>query len=369
MLALRVAGVLLGTFVVAATVGSSIRTVILPRGVAARLSRVVFILGRAAFELRVGRSADYGRRDRILALYGPASLLLLLLTWIVLLFGAYTVIFWSITGSSLQAALALSGSSLFTLGFEAPRTLPATLLAFTEAALGLVELALLITYMPTLYSAFQRREWLVTTLEVRAGSPPSGLEMLLRYHRLKRIDRLPEDVWIKWEDWFADVEETHTSLPALAFFRSPQPDRSWITAAGAVLDAASLMRSSVDLPPETEADLTIRAGYIALRRIATFFRIRFNNVPAPDDPISVAREEFDQALDTLEAAGLPVKADREQAWRDFRGWRVNYDTVLVVLAQLVSAPPAPWSSDRGSTRWRPPGLRALLGLEARAEPA
>ena len=33
----------------------------------------------------------------------------------------------------------------------------------------------------------------------------------------------------------------------------------------------------------------------------------------------------------LEEAGLPIKADREQAWMDFAGWRVNYDRVLLVL--------------------------------------
>jgi len=44
--------------------------------------------------------------------------------------------------------------------------------------------------------------------------------------------------------------------------------------------------------------------------------------------------------------GLPLKADRAQAWRDFAGWRVTYDAVLVALAVLTVAPPAPWSSDR-----------------------
>jgi hypothetical protein len=48
----------------------------------------------------------------------------------------------------------------------------------------------------------------------------------------------------------------------------------------------------------------------------------------------------------LAAGGVPLKADREQAWRDFSGWRVNYDMVLILLAGLTKAPPAPWSSDR-----------------------
>jgi hypothetical protein len=42
-----------------------------------------------------------------------------------------------------------------------------------------------------------------------------------------------------------------------------------------------------------------------------------------------------------------VKDDRDAAWRAFVGWRVNYDSVLVGLSELIMAPEAPWSSDRG----------------------
>ena len=47
---------------------------------------------------------------------------------------------------------------------------------------------------------------------------------------------------------------------------------------------------------------------------------------------------------------MPIKADRDQAWLDFAGWRVNYDTVLLELADLTDAPYAMWSSDRGVLR-------------------
>jgi hypothetical protein len=169
--------------------------------------------------------------------------------------------------------------------------------------------------------------------------------MLKRYQRIHGLGRLNE-VWRAWEVWFADLEESHTSLAALAFFRSPQPDRSWITAAGAVLDAASLTASALDVPKDPQADLTIRAGYVALRSIADFFGIPHNENPLPTDPIGVRREEFDAVLDELARSNLPIKADRDQAWRDFTGWRVNYDTVLRTLCTLTMAPYAPWSSDR-----------------------
>ena len=112
------------------------------------------------------------------------------------------------------------------------------------------------------------------------------------------------------------------------------------------MDGAALVRSAVDIPTDSQADLCIRAGYLALRYISAFFLIPYNPDPSPDDPISVSRTEFEAALDEMEAAGVPLISDREQAWRDFSGWRVNYDTVLLALAELMIAPPARWSSDR-----------------------
>ena len=73
----------------------------------------------------------------------------------------------------------------------------------------------------------------------------------------------------------------------------------------------------------------------------------FEHRPAPDDPISITRQEWDDAMDDLAASGVAIKADRDRAWRDFAGWRVNYDTVLLELAELTDAPYAMWSSDRG----------------------
>ncbi|MGZ4739106.1 MAG: hypothetical protein ACXVLM_07715 [Ilumatobacteraceae bacterium] len=51
---------------------------------------------------------------------------------------------------------------------------------------------------------------------------------------------------------------------------------------------------------------------------------------------------------------MELKRDRDQAWRDFSGWRVNYDKVLVELCALTIAPPAKWSSDRVGELRLPP---------------
>ena len=241
----------------------------------------------------------YERRDRLLATYAPIGMLGLLVTWIGLAFLGYAAIFWGLDGAtSTTVALELSGSSLFTLGFLRPTTFWLMMVSFTEAAIGLFLLALLITYLPSINGAFSRREQGVTALAVRAGEPPSGTEMVLRFWRLERMSELHE-VWLEWERWFVDIEETHTSFSALAFFRSPQTDHSWVTAAGAVLDAAALTVSSIDVPHDVQADICIRAGYLSLRRIAEGFGIAFDREPAPGDPISITRQEWDDAMDDL----------------------------------------------------------------------
>ena len=346
----RVVLSVLGALAIIGTIGSAVRTVILPRAVASRITRRVFRTLRIVFDLRVQR-ASYERTDRIMALYAPISILALLLTWMLILFVAFTGIFWSLGIRPWRAAFETSGSSLLTLGFEHPHDIPNVSFVFVEAALGLFILALLITYLPTAYAAFSRREEMVALVSVRAGTPPSAIEMLQRYSLIE-FRRGLEEWWPRWEEWFIQVEETHTSLPVLAFFRSPQPQHSWVTAAGTILDCASLISSTVEGPRQPDAELCIRSGFLALRRISAFFRIPFNNDPAPDDPISITRHEFDDACMRLEQAGVPLKTDRDQAWKDFAGWRVNYDDVLLGLALLTVAPVAEWTSDRSRSAAR-----------------
>ncbi len=338
-----------------ATLGSAVRTVVLPRGIQAKLATAVFLATRVFFRVRVGRAPTYERRDKVMAGYGPVSLLTLAVVWQLAVGTAYTAMFWSVGTRPLRAAFLISGSSLFTLGFQHPDTLSGSVLSFSEAALGLGLLALLISYLPTLYNAFSRREVFVAQLEVRAGSPPSGAAMIVRYATIGWLGGMAS-LWERWEGWFVELEETHTSFPALVFFRSPQPEHSWITAAGAMLDGAALASSTL-ADHDPDAEIMLRAGYLSLRRIADYFAIPYNADPSPSDPISVAREEYDDVYDRLQTAGIELRTDREQAWRDFAGWRVNYDTVLITLAALVVAPTAPWSSDRSVTAFRPTVLR------------
>ena len=170
--------------------------------------------------------------------------------------------------------------------------------------------------------------------------------MLVRFHRIGQVDRLA-GLWRRWEQWFVEVEETHTSFPILVYFRSPQPDHSWVTAAGTVLDAASLWAAAVEHPNDPDAQLMIRAGSLALRRIAgAISGCPTTPIPSPDEPITISRYEFDEACRTMAEAGVPLRDDLDAAWRAYAGWRVNYDIVLLNLARLTEAPPAPWVSDR-----------------------
>ncbi len=358
MMLVQILSFFVGAIVVAWTLLSAIETLVLPRSAPNLLTRVVFVSVRRIFAVRLHWARTYAERDRVLALFAPVSLLLLLPTWLTLVLFGYMGMFWALGVGSWQDAFWVSGSSLLTLGFAPVNDLPEMVLAFSEATIGLILVAVLIAYLPSMYAAFSRRETAVTLLEVRADNPPSAVEMILRFNRIHGLDRLTEQ-WLTWEAWFADIEESHASLPALVFFRSPRPDRSWITAAGAILDAAALTLSAVDIPADPRAALCIRAGYLALRQIADFFGIPYDPTPQPTDPISVTREEFDAACERLEAAGVPLKPDRDQAWRDFAGWRVNYDSVLLDLAGLVVAPDAPWSGDRATAFRMPPVRRKI----------
>jgi hypothetical protein len=342
-LAGRVVVFLSGAAVVVATLFSAIRTFVLPRSARSMLTATVFRTSRRVFELLAWGS--YEHRDRVMALYTPVTVFVLAIAWLVLVLVSYAAMFWAIGYGTPADSLWVSGSSLLTLGAAPIELTSHRLLAFTEAALGLGLVAVLIAYLPTLYSAFSRREQMVTMLEVRAGLPPSSVVMLLRLHRIGWRDNLGEE-WARWEQWFADLEESHTALPMVIWLRSPRPERSWVTAAGTVLDAAALWLATTPGPPDPNAQLCLRAGYVALRRIADFFLIAYDPDPAPNDPISITRGEFDAVVDQMADAGMEVVADRDAAWRAFAGWRVNYDTVLLRLGKVASAPPATWVSDR-----------------------
>lgn len=344
---LEILGFLVGVAAVATTVLSAVRAVVLPRASQTFIPRITTDAVRSLLRLRATRAVTYHDRDRVMAMLAPLALLLMLVSWLAVLFLAYALMFACVTGRSAAGSFLLSGSSIVTLGTASDARFWPSMLSYSEAALGLLLVALFITYFPSIYSAFTRREAGVTLLQVRAGDPPQATTMLIRYHRIEGRRYQLTELWRQWEAWFADIEESHTTFPILAFFRSPQPERSWITAAGALLDAAAFWVACVDEHPiDPDAQLCIRAGYLALRHIADAFTLGYDPDPPADGPVTISRHEWEAAMAEMAGAGVPLVADRERAWADWRGWRVNYDTVLLRLARLVEAPPAPWVSDR-----------------------
>jgi hypothetical protein len=355
MVVVDVALFVLGLAVVLWVLASAIVTVLVPRGDSSLLSRALFVTSNRAFEAAARAASSESRSDAIRARFAPVTLIALPATWALGIMAGFVPLFWAVGVRPFGEVLVLTGSSLTTLGFARPNEGPAVGLAVAEGLVGLAIVALLISFLPTIYGHFSRREVKVTKLASRAGSPPTPAELIVRAERISGLDGLDE-LWSEWERWFFELEESHTSYAALVFFRSQAMGRSWILAAGAVLDGAALRASTVDRPRSAEAELCIRAGFLALRAVADSFDVDHDRNPRPDDPISVTRSEFDAVYEQLRAEGVPLRPDRDQAWRDWAGWRVNYDAVLLALCGMIQPPPAPWSSDRAPA-YRPPAIR------------
>src|ERR1022692_1485328 len=204
----------------------------IPRATRTRLNRVVSATVYGLFRLLTARIDDLPRRERILAVSAPSFLLSLLASWLLCLYAGFALLLWPSAGS-FTLALRESGSSLFTLGFALPAAI-----VFAAAASGLAVLALLISYLPLLYTAFNRRETLVAMFEALAGAPPWGPELLARQALIDNSATLP-GLYGRWTEWAADISESHVNYRTLVYFRSPDPAASWRLSLLAVLDGAA----------------------------------------------------------------------------------------------------------------------------------
>jgi hypothetical protein len=294
----------------------------------------------------------YEPRDRILATEAPIQLIMQTVAWLGAFEVGFALLLWPFVGDvGLGGAFELAGSSLCTLGYAVPHEGAPQGLCDLAALLGLGTVALQIGYLPTLYAAFNRREGLVTLLDSRAGVPSWGPELLARSHYglgagVSAVGELPA-LFEEWERWSADVAESHTTYLSLVNFRSPRALSSWVTAQLAVLDAAALYLSLLpDAPKAINARLCLRGGFTCLTAIA---RARGFDVPEeadPNDGISLTYEEFADAIGRLTDVDFPLERTTEEAWLDFMGWRVNYESAAYAVARAVDAPPALWSGPR-----------------------
>jgi len=323
---------------------SVMRTLIVPRGFVSRMSRLVDRATHGGFQLAAGRAATYSLKDRILTYEGPFRLVAYLVVWLAAALAGYSLIFWPFTGSFAEAVTS-AGSAMFTLGFVPVNGPVPYTAAFLAAATGLSVVALEIAYLPTIYGAFNRRETLVTMLGSRTGSPPWGPEVLARHALINNLEDLTQ-FFRDWEVWAADVAESHTNYPVLIAFRSPEPLRSWVVALNAMLDAAAMYLALAPRRAPSQANSFLRMGYVSLREIATVMGIDFDADPLPENPIDLPYEAFRDAVDMLDMASFPREVSVADAWPQYHGWRVNYESLVYQIADALTAPPGPWSGPR-----------------------
>jgi hypothetical protein len=330
---------------------SVIGTLIVPRPVGSWLTRAVDRLILASYTTVTRPITNWVRRDRILATQAAAVLVTQLVAWLGTFLAGYTLILWPSQARSFTASLADAGSSLFTLGFaEPPGTVPAVIV-FIAAATGMIVIALQIGYLPTLYAAFNRRETEVALLVARAGAPNWGPELLARTHYgfgsgTSTLDTLP-DFYRMWERWAADVAESHTTYLPLVRFRSPQPYSSWVIALLSVLDSAALILSlAPEEAPTVPARLCLRSGFRCLIRIARAMDFDVPDEANPEAGITLKYEEFLDAIARMREVGFNITRGPADAWPDFVGWRVNYESAAYQIAAAIDAIPAPWSGPR-----------------------
>lgn len=347
-------GAALGLIIVLSTLMSVVTSLVLPRFGASRIQKYAGIGMIKLFSRISHRFETYEARDRFLALQAPLYLIVILAIWLAALLTGFALMLWPFMNTGgLVHAITVSGSSLFTLGFAAQAGAAPRLLVFCAAAAGLWIVALQIAYLPVLYGAFNRREVLVTMLDSRAGSPAWGPELLARSELVDNVQNLPQ-LYQRWEEWAADVAETHASYPVLLWFRSPHPYRSWVIGLLAVMDAAAIQLSTQPLEAPSGARAFLRMGYMCLRDLATVVGVTYDADPKPSDPIQLTEDNYQDAIHHLEHVGWKMQRGAAESWVHFRGWRVNYESLAYRIADAVNAPPALWAGPR---RNLPPRLQ------------
>lgn len=360
-----------GLLIVAVVLYDVFQAVVVPRWTD-RALRISPLLLDALWPLwrRIGlRIRKAGKREDFLGTFAPLALMLILVAWVLSLILGYGLVAYALRGefrppiADLGSGLYVAATSLLTIGYGdiVAHGTPARAAMLAAGASGLAVMALMISLTFTLYDSFQRREVLVLMLDARAGAPPSGVTLLETYAQLGLLAELPA-LFGAWELWSAEMLDSHLAYPVLPYFRSSHTDESWISALGAVLDAATLLLTTVEaeapfaterLPVTTlpgAAQLLYALGCHALIDLSHWFRFapppRASAEEADQPPsVGVERTEFEEARRRLAAAGFPLCAS-EVAWRSFAKKRAVYAAALNELAKHFATPPTQWIGDR-----------------------
>lgn len=334
---------LIGILIIGIVVADVFQSVVVPRRtprtfkVSSWLTRILWIPWRQ-LSLRATK-----RREYLLGIFAPLSLMLLLTVWVVALVFGFGLVLYALHDSvqppieNYESAFYLAGTSLFTLGFgDYVAVGIARVVVLTAAGCGLAVMSLVITFLFSLYSSLQHREVYVNLVEARAGSPPSGVALLETYARLKILNQLPQDLG-DWEAWGAEIFESHRAYPVLSFFRSTSEDDSWIGTLGAMLDACTLLLTTIETEHCGMAYLMHRMGCRIVLDLHRLFRL------PPAETLEVDRDQFEQARKSLAQAGFVIR-NEESAWYAFVELHSAYSSKLNALIRHFATTPPGWAS-------------------------
>src|ERR1035437_4365203 len=326
-------------------------TIVVPRPTPDRfrIGRYVVRLSWPAVRA-IGRTRNGKTHDTLLGLFAPAMTLALLVAWLVALILGYGLVLFALRDQlspsphDLGTTMYFAASSVLTLGYgDIVAVGPAARAVVVVAAVsGLGVVALVVTFLFSLYGSYQHREVKVVILQAPAGAPPSAVTLLVTLAELDLVGRLP-GLFAEWERWAAEVLDTHVAFPLLGFFRSSHDNLSWISALGTVLDAASLVLTTTEGVPRGEAELFARVGSHLVEDISNLNSRA--GVTAPRDPARVGsgldRAAFDKACLRLAEAGYRV-APADQAWQAFELARPAYAPRLESIAAYWATPTNSW---------------------------
>jgi Ion channel len=301
------------------------------------------------------------RREDFLGTFAPFTIVLLLGAWFATLILGFGLILHALQDEvkppidDYQTAFYLAGTSLFTIGFGdvVATAAPARAVVLLAGAAGLTIVALVIALAFNLYASFARREVLVLVLDSRAGVPPSGVTMLETYGQHRIADEL-STTFSHFELWTAEMLDSHLAYPILPFFRSSHDGQSWVSALGAVLDAATLLATAIpenvckDAEPlrksRASAEMLYSIGCHALVDLTHFRYFRARLRVSAEGP-GIERDEFETACRQLSKAGYPTSCS-EASWQAFAKRRTVYAARLNLLARYFATPPTQWIGDR-----------------------
>ncbi len=348
---MRVAAFFLGLICCSGVYLDAFQTIILPRRPTGRLriTRLFYLLTWTPWSWAARRIQDNRVREQVYSVFGPLSLLLLLVVWAVLLVVGFGAFYYSMRtpfndAAGMSSSLApfrtdlyVSGTTLFTLGLGdvVPRSMVARALVIFEAGTGLGFVALVIGYVPVLYQAFSRREVDIALLDARAGSPPTSGE-LLRRHRFEGGDDALIALLAQWERWSAEILETHISYPILCYYRSQHDNQSWLSAMTAVLDACALLIAVVQGPASRQAQLTFAMARHALIDLGHVFHLEkeAKEWALRGDTGRLAAERFGSLCEVLAESGFELCGDQDSA-RRLHAMRTLYEPHACAIAHSL----------------------------------